>query len=221
MFEIEKLPSDIFGLKYIPQIIEDEVTGPDPNNRDCLEITVFHPYHTQGKNVRQEFSSQNHAILISEIERLGDDCQCVLEIGVNRFSDVSSTRTILNRKPNHCIYIGVDIDDKSDLDSVDECVYTIKSSSENMHLVEELLRKFDVEKFDLIHIDGWHSVNGVINDWKYVKYLSDWGTVLLHDTSVFPGPFVVYDAVDENLFDKTKYFEFDYSDWGISVCRRK
>ena len=57
-------------------------------------------------------------------------------------------------------------------------------------------------------------------DWKYAERLSPHGTVAMHDTNVHPGPVTVFDAIDEQLFDKKKHCT-EGSDWGISVIRKR
>jgi len=42
----------------------------------------------------------------------------------------------------------------------------------------------------------------------------------MHDTNCHPGPVCVFDAVDEQLFSKTKFFE-DKPDWGLALFRRR
>jgi hypothetical protein len=59
-----------------------------------------------------------------------------------------------------------------------------------------------------------------VADWKYVERLSSQGVVVMHDTNVHPGPVVVFEAIDEKIFEKVKYCT-DGPDWGISVVKRR
>jgi predicted O-methyltransferase YrrM len=77
-------------------------------------------------------------------------------------------------------------------------------------------------EIDVLFIDGDHSVNQVVKEWAgYVPYLSNNGVVIFHDTTVHPGPAVVYDAIDEAYFDKRRYFADRIDDWGVAVARRR
>lgn len=200
--KIDKKPSNIYGLKYLPTI------GALDNHTEAKSLFGW-------LNVPKEISSQNVDLLKSSLLSLGDGCKCILEIGVDRNKKQSSTSVLLSNKKKHTIYLGVDIVDKSYLDNDKENIYTIKTSSFNRQLVIDKLQRVGCDKINLIFIDGNHSVNGIINDWHYVKLLSDHGIILLHDINVHPGPKLILDAIDETIFDKEKYFEVK-NDWGMA-----
>jgi hypothetical protein len=81
------------------------------------------------------------------------------------------------------------------------------------------LRSQNIEKLDLIMIDGWHSVNMCVNDWQYTDLLSDHGMVILHDTNSHPGCVALFDAVDENLWIKERFCT--NNDYGIATFKRR
>ncbi len=82
------------------------------------------------------------------------------------------------------------------------------------------MNSLNIKEIDFLFIDGWHSINMVINDWLYTEKLSKNGIVGFHDTNRHPGPFYVFEAIDENLYYKYKYFE-ELEDWGISFAIKK
>jgi len=51
-----------------------------------------------------------------------------------------------------------------------------------------LMDGLDLDTIDFLFIDGWHSVNQRLADWRYVERLSPGGVVVMHDTNVHPGP---------------------------------
>jgi hypothetical protein len=60
----------------------------------------------------------------------------------------------------------------------------------------------------------------VLNDFKYSELVEPGGLVILHDTNFHPGPNLVYQAVDENVFEKELYFD-NPSDYGLAILRKK
>lgn len=143
----------------------------------------------------------------------------ILEIGVNRNGERSMSRILMDERPAQCHYLGVDIDDKSYLDDPERLTYTIQCSSSEQARVRDKLRSIGVGILDLLFIDGWHSVNQCVNDWRYSDMLSDNGAVILHDTNSHPGCVALFDAVDENLYDKQRFCLT--GDYGIAVFRKK
>ena len=74
--------------------------------------------------------------------------------------------------------------------------------------------------FDFIFIDGWHSVNHVLKEWRFVEYLSDFGIVAIHDTNYHPGPrkFIKVLNPERYIIDKTCT---EGKDWGISFIKKR
>ena len=99
-------------------------------------------------------------------------------------------------------------------------VFVLKMDSANRAKVFELMDQKGLETIDLLFIDGWHSVNQCLADWRYTERLSPKGIVVMHDTNEHPGPFVVFEAIDETIFDKRKYCT-EGADWGIATFIRR
>lgn len=161
-------------------------------------------------NPYQEFTTPNHQVLKYVLEK--HQPRTVLEIGVARNGDVSSTYTILNNFDG--IYLGVDLEDKTFLNS--HKTHTLQTNSSHYDIVCNKLRELGVTFLDMIHIDGWHSINQVLRDWEYVNLLSPKGVVCFHDTNAHPGPYLF----TENLNDKWKVTKTCPNDFGFSYCER-
>jgi hypothetical protein len=124
---------------------------------------------------------------------------------------------MLLNKPDNIKYLGVDLDDKTYLDSKEKNTYTIKENSFNIESVKNYAKEIGMEKISILFIDGWHSLNAVINDWKYVDMLSDDGIVILHDSNYHPGPTVFVEAIDKSQFRVEKHFQFQ-DDYGVTIA---
>ena len=153
-----------------------------------------------------------------------DDLKCILEIGVNKYSmETSSTGVILDNKPKDCVYLGVDILDKSHLDDAENDVFTLQTNSSDHKRVIDRLKELGHRRIDLLMIDGWHSINAVVNDWQYTQWRSDNAVIIAHDTNAHTGPMLLFDAIDESLFDKKKHCVGKkngvFTDWGIAVYK--
>jgi len=207
---IEKLESDIWGLSYIPKMIDYD------NDADQL----FGDFVINHNNIPCHFSNCN----IKTLEYIIDSTNPtgILEIGVHRPTGTldSSTKIILDKKSDSTTYIGIDKDPKDILDNSGNNVYSLSQDSNNHQLVYDFMETIGVTGFDLIMIDGWHSVNMCVSDWKYTERLLENGVVILHDTNFHPGPMLLFDAIDGALFDKKLYCIND-NDYGLGVLRRK
>ncbi len=207
MYAIKQLPAAICGLKYRPSL--------EPGRSD--ETDFYDEFY---RPVPREFSPANQDVLRQALLSV-PEARCIVEIGVQRNPLLqSSTGILLQNKPAGCVFIGVDIEDKSHLADEAGRVYTLQMDSADRHKVFALMDALGLEFIDLLFIDGWHSVNQCLADWQYVERLSPNGVVVLHDTNVHPGPVALFEAIDEDLFDKVKHCE-EGPDWGIAVIRRR
>lgn len=184
---IKKEPTDIWGLSFFPSL-EPEC----PNDQDM-------PY--SGWPDCPEISDCNLVTVGEAVALLGDKLKAAMEIGIDRNDVRSMNRIVLQYRPKGSFWLGVDIDDKSHLDNPEENVWTLRCNSHDQETVREFLRSKGIEKLDLLTIDGWHSVNTTINDWRYADLLSEHGIVLVHDTNFHPGDIALVEAVDRNLFE--------------------
>mgnify|MGYP003586417778 CR=1 FL=1 len=207
MYTIAQQPGPVIGLKYRPTLA--------PGRDDDVDF-----YNEFYRPVPREFSAANQEVLRQALLSVPAP-RCIVEIGVQRNPlPESSTGILLAHKPDTCLYIGVDIEDKSHLADAGRRVCTLKMDSADRGRVYRRMEEGGVSAIDFLFIDGWHSVNQCLADWQYVERLSPAGVVVMHDTNVHPGPVVVFEAIDETLFRKTKYCT-EGPDWGIAVIKRR
>jgi len=200
-------PTMLYGLKFFPNLEPHCSNDQDAPNwgwpDSCTEI-----------------SDENLKVVRNVMDKLGEQCQSILEIGVHRNSDRSITDVLLTGKPLSCRYLGVDIEDKSYVDDAGRNIYTLQVNSHDKVAVRSKMRSINMHKIDLLMIDGWHSVHTCVNDWGYVDLLSPHGVVILHDTNAHPGCVALFQAVDQDLFDKQRLCT-NLDDMGIAVFWHK
>lgn len=173
--------------------------------------------------IQNEFSKQDGDVLVSCIEKLKSKnlFKYVMEIGVQRSGELSSTCRLMAVKPQETIYLGVDIKEAS-IATVEKPhlnAFGLVSDSGDHYRIIKWLDNFAATQIDLLIIDGFHSINQVYRDFRYAERLSVGGIVFMHDTNYHPGPKTLLDCVDERLFNQKKYFEGE-NDWGCAVLER-
>lgn len=204
----------IYGLKYVPTIGNDNIDSYGKEYNDSKGKIGFRP----------DYTARNKEKLREELSRLGTNCKVILEIGLlkrdNDFND-SAMKVILENKPEDCIYIGIDIRDITGRKNLEKNIHVLKGDSGEIEGVMKYINDLGVNKIDLLHIDGFHSVNQVNKDWRYAEFLSEHGSVILHDTACHPGPSELIKAIDEDMFEVNSFFHDVPNDWGITIVRRK
>lgn len=223
-------PSNVCGLRYIPTI-EPEYSDDDQRMFTRLDKGFGLPLcqkSNQGRNEPLVHTGQSvrksHIDLIKE--SISPDTMSILEIGVNLYKKplISTTTMILEEKDNTCVYLGVDINDKSYLNDPNKNIHTMLIDSICRHEIRKRLLELEVLTVDLLLIDGDHSISMTVNDWCFVEFLSPFGIVILHDTNIHIGPRSVFDAIDEISFEKFKIgtgmTSGKFTDYGIGIARR-
>lgn len=201
---IKRRPTDVWGLSCFPDL-EPEIS----NDQD-------HPLEWINT---EEVTDCNLRVVRDVVLGMGDRCQAIMEIGVNRNGLRSMSRVLMDERPRGSFYLGVDLDDKSYLDDHDRNTWTLRCNSHDQDAIRGFLRGRGVAQLDLLFIDGWHSVNTCVNDWRYADMLRPGGVVMLHDTNSHPGCVALFEAVDHGLFSKERHCLGD--DFGIAVFRRR
>ncbi len=172
-------------------------------------------------SVTKEFSDCNKSQLIRQFKKVAPHAKAILEIGVHRNGGDSSTWCFLNYKNKDTYYFGVDIVDKSFLDDKENNIYTIKENSSNTDKIMDIIKSTGVEKFDFIFIDGYHSINQVLDDWKFTEYLAEGGIVGFHDTNMHTGSMLFVDYLNTDKYNVEKSCTTWLVDWGIAFVSRK
>jgi len=199
------------SLKYIP---------------DLGKMNDVDQYEKDKKiKIKPEYSEGNKRILLSTMNSL-PRCKIIVEIGVARKSrEESSTWALLENKPKDTYYFGIDINDRGYVNSwpvSDDKTFLLRLDSASIkNVMDYIERNSSYREIDLLHIDGWHSVNQILKDWEYALYLTTYGAVVLHDTNFHPGPVELVKAIDRKKFSVRSYFKKEKNDWGITVLKRK
>ena len=202
------------------------------NDRDYpLDVSVFKQYKGD------EFSEHNKNVLLNEFLKVKNETNNIVEIGVARLIkkqfnretgwvdyevdipfNKSSTSIFLDSKHNSTKYLGIDIEDKSNLESYKPNVYTLKAKSEEFEVVFNKMQEIGMNQIDFLFIDGWHSINQVIDELWYLQFMKPGGIIGFHDVNHHPGPKAVLEALNPDIFEITNYFT---PDWGIAFAKIK
>lgn len=223
-------PSIVAGLRYMPTI---EPEFPDCDQRMfarigksiglplCKKNTIggYVPLVQSGPSLRK-----SHVELI--IDSISWRTMGILEIGIGVYKPplLSTTRAILREKQNDCVYLGIDVNDKSTLDDTEKNICTMMIDSCLRSKIRQKMLELGMSTIDLLVIDGDHSIDMTINDWCFSEFLSPFGTVIIHDTNVHIGPRAVFDAIDETSFCKkligSEMKGGKFPDYGMGIVRR-
>lgn len=195
-----------FGLVRIPDGADDVVDFPAAAIKRASCVAV-------------EYSPGDRAILRDALRSVFD-CRCIVEIGVARKpGSESSTHVLLQDRPPGAWYFGVDVRLKKFVRGDRVCV--IQTSSSNIEFVMDEIERYTHRRgIDFLHVDGNHSVRQVLDDWRYMQYLSSDGCAVFHDTNWHSGPKAVLGEVDSRVFSVNWHFRGDDNDWGVAEVRR-
>ena len=194
--------SNINGLSHLPSFKNESDNDID-----------WPPWFDVGNKISTEISDANKEALDDILRKV--NVKNVIEIGVARNNARSFTTQLLYAKKG--IYCGIDIEDKTFLNDSLNRVYTIRANSHDQSTIRSYLNTIGLKKCSVLFIDGWHSVDTVINDWKYTDLLDDNGVVIFHDTNYHPGPHLIIEAIDRSMYRVVKYCDGGF-DWGISAA---
>ena len=197
-----KTISNINGLSHLPSFKNESDNDID-----------WSPWFDVGNKISTEISDANKEALDDIIRKV--NVKNVIEIGIARNNARSFTTQLLYAKKG--IYCGIDIEDKTFLNDSLNRVYTIRANSHDQSTIRSYLNTIGLKKCSVLFIDGWHSVNTVINDWKYTDLLDDNGVVIFHDSNYHPGPHLIIEAIDRSMYRVVKYCDGGF-DWGISAA---
>jgi hypothetical protein len=177
-----------------------------------------------GIELMREFSDCNQYSLLSEFMKVRESAKVIVEIGVARLStnfyEHTSTTILLNNKLDSTIYLGIDVDDKSFLNDPAKNIFTLQSQSENYEIVQLKLNELGITKIDFLFIDGWHSVNQVLDELFYVDLVVRNGIIGYHDTNFHPGPRKIIEAMRPEFFEVRKHCTLP-TDFGVAFATKK
>lgn len=177
-----------------------------------------------------EFTPDNRKFLLYQFLNVKQNTNVIVEIGVSRLSftdgitfntnpillnNTSTSILIKNKKPE-TLYLGIDIEDKSFLHDLGPNIYTLQSPSENYEVVNNKFNQLGITQIDFLFIDGWHSINQVIDELWYVQFMKPGSVIGFHDVNLHPGPYNVFNNLNPKLFKTTN---FNTPDWGIGFAQ--
>jgi hypothetical protein len=183
--------------------------------QDDLEI-----HNTLGNDVPFEMSLCNRIYL--EEQFLKHNVKSILEIGVCKpFNGTNSSYHVFKKiKSPLCFYFGVDILDKKFINDSENKIHFIQSDSSNLDLVMNTINESGIHEIDFLMIDGWHSGNQLLKDWRFTQFLSPDGVVALHDTNYHYYPKELINNINKDKFTVTSCCHMP-GDWGISFIKRR
>jgi hypothetical protein len=168
------------------------------------------------------FGEKDKAVLLNVIRKLGENFNHVLEIGVGKTGEYSSTHFILKEKAEAAKYLGIDIDPQS-TDKVNAWGFpnshTLLVNSLEFETVRAELEKLGMLPLDFLLIDGNHSTFHIYDDFRYVSLVKKGGYVLMHDTNYHPGSSLILHCIDTDLFEMEKFYEGE-EDWGVTTLKK-
>ena len=167
-----------------------------------------------------EVSDANFSIMIHYFGMVRNNCKSILEIGVGNIQSRTFTKLFLDQKLTSTKYFGIDLKNKSELNDNKNNVFTLMADSSNIDEVLSFAKSHEVETFDFIFIDGWPSINQVLNDWRFIDYLSEDGILAIHDTNFHPGPTYLVNNLNVDRYEVYKKCKDDL-DWGITFITKK
>jgi hypothetical protein len=208
-----------YTQKYLTQDIR--VGYSEDNDKDWINIYP-NPFELVGN---KEFSMCNQAALTEEFSKVKDQTKVIVEIGVSRVTynqtyDQTSTSIFLRHKNPETIYLGIDIDDKTFLQGLERNVFTLQSKSEYYERVKAKLDALRITQIDFLFVDGWHSINQVIDELWYVDFMKPGGVIGFHDTNYHPGPSRIIKNLNPNIFEVKQLCQ-QQDDWGIGFATIK
>jgi len=218
LFPFTETPTNVWGLKFKPSINSgfDALDWSDKGIVKGVSVALGEKFG----QITIEFSAKNKKALLDVLTdlKMQGRLNSILEIGVFRSLEESSTRVILNNKLPETKYLGIDLveNNLSNIRDHSKNTFGLCCDSSNYDIILGYAKTTcGIEQFDLVLIDGYHSINQVMDDWRFAKNLAPKGVVLMHDSNFHPGPYCIYEAIDETLFDKEKTC-VDPIDWGLA-----
>jgi cephalosporin hydroxylase len=129
-----------------------------------------------------------------------------------------STATIVAGKPKDSKYLGIDLRDLSSFANPSENVHVLQSDSFAQEAIRAKMKELGFGPLQLLSIDGWHSIQMVLNDFEYANLLQKGGVVFFHDISHHPGPRELIAALNP---DKWLVIRQCPEDYGAGIAIKK
>lgn len=203
------------------------------------DIRTFQPWDDQDTPLQVnfdwgnmiEFSNCNKFVLTKMFNQVKNQTKVIVEIGVARISDPryigaihnyeeTSTSVLLQNKLPETLYLGIDVEDRSWIKSYGSNIHTLQAKSEDYKTVLNKFKELNISKIDFLFVDGWHSINQVIDELWYLDFMKPGGVIFYHDTNHHPGPSKIIENFRPEFFEATKHCQVE-NDWGIGIVKIK
>lgn len=200
-------PTNIKGLKSIPTFKKSEWNG-----LDALTGNSLFPFDWIIRNVdgNGQFSLKNAQKTI-EILKSKPQAELIVEIGTSCSSCVigGSTEVFAKNKNSEAAFYSIDI--VAHNPGIDRQKYKNIEFVQSKSVDQKIKGILGDRLIDILFIDGDHSLQVVFEEYQfYLPLMKKDGIILLHDTTLHPGPFLLMEAIDESVFKKEVLFEEDY-----------
>lgn len=203
---VDWLPTNLKGLKSIPTFKKTSWNGLD----QILELPFKWVIGSLSGN--GQFTINNGKKII-EILKNKPETKVIVEIGTTSRYEGSSTQTFITNKNPDTKFYSIDI--AAGDPGVDHAKYKNITFIQSKSVDQKVKGVLGEQLIDILFIDGDHSLQTVFEEYAfYLPIMKKDGVIILHDTTMHPGPFLFMEAVDENIFKKEILFEEDY---GIGV----
>lgn len=186
-------PTTLKGLKGIPIFTNDWA------RRDYIPELPFNWTVTMvGGN--GQFSQANGETLAKLINSK-PNAELFVEIGTASIWADSSTHIFITNKNENTTFITIDCEPRTIFNLGKNNVHSLVEHSTS----ENVKSYIGNRKIDILFIDGDHSVKTVFEEYEfYLPFMKKDGIIVLHDTTMHPGPFLFMEAIDEAVYCKEK-----------------
>lgn len=188
-FRVYRKPTEVFGLRYSPYLVL--------GNDDAEDIAGALP----DPMPKEEWGLWQRKMLIATVKALKPDA-AIVEIGVHKSENGwnSSTQVIMRSRRESNTYVGLDWRDRSEVVKDKPNAHVFMTNTRDVAAVDEALHNAGVGEIGLLILDGGRSVNQLMRDWLLAERVASGGFVVLHGTACYPGPHVLSEAIDQQLF---------------------
>jgi hypothetical protein len=214
IFAVVEKPTDQKGLTKEIKFAHEYV-----NTQDWVQCD----YDYLHSKIEHEFSEKDKQVLKASMEELSQKkLNLVVEIGIARSNEWSSTYFLLNNKSDSTTYLGIDTNPvcKSFVDSWKKpnTHARVIDSSDSEAIYAEI-RALGFEEIDLLIIDGNHSADQIYKDFRLADFVRKGGIILFHDTNYHPGPMLIFRCIDPAVYHSQLFYEGE-EDWGVGILKK-
>ena len=213
---IRKLPPVYDFLLYTPAINTDAY----PNAKDLDPPDANDEYRIATNQMEHAFPATNMSpmnlfYLSNFFETVKDTATLIVEIGVIPNPSVpNSSQLFVEEKKASCAYLGIDICDRSYIQSYGKNVHFLQTDSKNTDVIVQKIQELGGQ-IDFLFIDGLHTIEQIQYELALIPYVKKGGIIGLHDIMIHIGPNAWMEAFDPQKFTIHKFTKYD--DWGLGI----